>query len=98
MTVADIKLYVGEDVDVAGALTVLQEDYEHRGIVLLKTGNRWHFQTAHDLSHLLRRERQELRKLSRAGNGNTRDHWLSRTCKSRRNRSNPGRSGCERHA
>ncbi len=67
MTVADIKLYVGEDVDVAGALVALQEDYEHRGIVLLKTGNRWHFQTAHDLSHLLRRERQELRKLSRAG-------------------------------
>jgi len=67
MTVADIKLYVGEDVDVAGALLALQEDYEHRGIVLLKTGNRWHFQTAHDLSHLLRRERQELRKLSRAG-------------------------------
>ena len=67
MMVADIKLYVGEDVDVAGALTALQEDYEHRGIVLMKTGNRWHFQTAHDLSHLLRRERQELRKLSRAG-------------------------------
>ncbi|GAB5487934.1 MAG: SMC-Scp complex subunit ScpB [Parasphingorhabdus sp.] len=67
MTVADIKLYVGEDVDVAGALVSLQTDYEHRGIVLIKTGNRWHFQTAHDLSHLLRRERQELRKLSRAG-------------------------------
>ena len=67
MTVADIKLYVGEDVDVAEALDSLCEDYQHRGIVLVKTGNRWHFQTAHDLSHLLRRERQELRKLSRAG-------------------------------
>lgn len=67
MTVADIKLYVGEDVDVAKALLSLQADYQHRGIVLMKTGNRWHFQTAHDLSHLLRRERQELRKLSRAG-------------------------------
>lgn len=67
MTVADIKLYVGEDVDVAEVLSMLHEDYQHRGIVLVKTGNRWHFQTAHDLSHLLRRERQELRKLSRAG-------------------------------
>lgn len=67
MTIADIKLYVGEDVDVAGALENLQEEYENRGIVLLRTGNRWHFQTAQDLSHLLRRERQELRKLSRAG-------------------------------
>lgn len=67
MTITDIKLYVGEDTDVLGALESLQEDYQHRGIVLLKTGNRWHFQTAHDLSHLLRRERQELRKLSRAG-------------------------------
>ncbi len=67
MTITDIKLYVGEDVDVRQALNDLQRDYEHRGMVLLKTGDRWHFQTAHDLSHLLRRERAELRKLSRAG-------------------------------
>ena len=67
MTAADIKLYVGEDVDIQQALEDLQRDYQHRGIVLVRTGNRWHFQTAHDLSHLLRRERAELRKLSRAG-------------------------------
>lgn len=67
MTIADIKLYVGEDVDIPQALTDLQADYQHRGIVLIKTGDRWHFQTAQDLSHLLRREREELRKLSRAG-------------------------------
>ena len=35
--------------------------------MLIKTGDRWHFQTAQDLSHLLRRERAEMRKLSRAG-------------------------------
>ena len=35
--------------------------------MLVRTGDRWHFQTANDLSHLLRRERAELRKLSRAG-------------------------------
>ncbi len=67
MTIADIKAYVGEELDIRDTLTALQEDYQHRGIVLIKTGDRWHFQTAHDLSHLLRRERAELRKLSRAG-------------------------------
>ncbi len=67
MTIADIKAYVGEELDIREILTDLQEDFQHRGIVLIKTGDRWHFQTAHDLSHLLRRERSELRKLSRAG-------------------------------
>ena len=66
MTIADIKLYVGEEIDIRQTLVDLQRDYQHRGIVLLKTGDRYHFQTAHDLSHLLRRERAELRKLSRA--------------------------------
>ena len=67
MTIADIKAYVGEELDIRQILIELQEDFRHRGIVLIKTGDRWHFQTAHDLSHLLRRERAELRKLSRAG-------------------------------
>ncbi len=67
MTIADIKLYVGDDFDIRAALNRLQNDYSGRGIALMKTGDRWHFQTAHDLSHLLRRERAELRKLSRAG-------------------------------
>ena len=67
MTITEIKLYVGEEADVKDALAKLQKDYEDRGIVLMKTGDRWHFQTAQDLSHLLRRERAELRKLSRAG-------------------------------
>ncbi|WP_373491514.1 SMC-Scp complex subunit ScpB [Parasphingorhabdus sp.] len=67
MTLADIKAYVGEELDIRQILADLQDDFKHRGIVLLKTGDRWHFQTAQDLSHLLRRERAELRKLSRAG-------------------------------
>ncbi|MGB5485442.1 SMC-Scp complex subunit ScpB [Parasphingorhabdus sp.] len=67
MTIADIKAYVGEELDIREILADLEEDYQHRGIVLIKTGDRWHFQTAQDLSHLLRRERAELRKLSRAG-------------------------------
>lgn len=67
MTVGQIQAYVGDQLDIRLILSDLQEQYQHRGIVLVKTGDRWHFQTAHDLSHLLRRERAELRKLSRAG-------------------------------
>ena len=37
-----------------------------RGIQLVERGKRWHFQTAPDLAHILRRERDEARKLSRA--------------------------------
>ena len=67
MTIADIRAYVGDELDIRQILADLQEDFQHRGIVLVRTGDRWHFQTAQDLSHLLRRERAELRKLSRAG-------------------------------
>jgi segregation and condensation protein B len=67
MTIADIRAYVGEELDIRRILADLQEDFRERGIVLIKTGDRWHFQTAQDLSHLLRRERAEMRKLSRAG-------------------------------
>lgn len=67
MTIADIRAYVGDELDVRRILADLQEDFQHRGIVLTRTGDRWHFQTAQDLSHLLRRERAEMRKLSRAG-------------------------------
>ncbi len=67
MTIADIRAYVGDELDIRQILADLQEDFQDRGIVLTRTGDRWHFQTAQDLSHLLRRERAELRKLSRAG-------------------------------
>jgi len=66
MTAAEIQLHVGEDVDVRTALKTLSEDYAARGIQLVERGGRWHFQTAPDLAHILRRERDEARKLSRA--------------------------------
>jgi len=53
--------------DAAGALARLVEDYAGRGIELVERGGRWHFQTAGDLAHILRRTRPEPRKLSRAG-------------------------------
>ena len=52
--------------DVRAALARLAEFYAPRGINLVERGKRWHFQTAPDCAHLLRRERESLRKLSRA--------------------------------
>ena len=66
MTVEQIRAYVGGDVDVASALTTLANHYDGRGVELVHRGKMWHFQTAADLAHLLRREREESRKLSRA--------------------------------
>jgi segregation and condensation protein B len=66
MSVEQIRLYVGEDIDVAAALKALESHYQARGINLVCRGKMWHFQTAADLAYLLRREREESRKLSRA--------------------------------
>lgn len=53
-------------VDVREALVELAAFYAPRGIHLVERGKRWHFQTAPDLAHLLRRSHEEPRKLSRA--------------------------------
>lgn len=66
LSLADIAQGVGEDVDVRGALERLAQDYADRGVMLVERGKRWHFETAPDLAHVLRREREEPRKLSRA--------------------------------
>jgi segregation and condensation protein B len=67
LTVGEIAAYVGAGADVQGALDDLGTRYEGRGINLVERGGRWLFQTAPDLAHILRREREEARKLSRAG-------------------------------
>ncbi|BEV01679.1 SMC-Scp complex subunit ScpB [Novosphingobium olei] len=51
---------------VRNALAELQRHYTGRGVELVERGGRWHFQTAGDLAHLLRREKEEVRRLSRA--------------------------------
>lgn len=66
MTIDQIREYVGENVDVAAALQALQSSYDGRGIELVCRAKAWHFQTAPDLAHLLRRDKKESRKLSRA--------------------------------
>ena len=69
LSVADIAAHAGEGVAVAttlAALAALRDDYAGRGVNLVERGGRWHFETAGDLGHLLRRDRAETRKLSRA--------------------------------
>ena len=66
LTLNDIAQAVGEDVDVQAALAELTDHYAGRGIGLVERGKRWHFETAADMAHVLRREREEPRKLSRA--------------------------------
>ena len=65
MSVEEIAEHVG-DGDVASALRGVAEHYVGHGIELVERGGRWHFQTAPDLAHLLRRTREEPRRLSRA--------------------------------
>jgi segregation and condensation protein B len=66
MTIDQLRAYIGEGVDIAAALQTLEAHYQGRGIELVCRAKAWHFQTAADLAHLLRREREESRKLSRA--------------------------------
>jgi segregation and condensation protein B len=65
LAVDEIAEHVGEG-EVEMALGRLAAHYEGRGVELVERGGRWHFQTAPDLAHLLRRTREEPRRLSRA--------------------------------
>lgn len=65
LSIDSLRAHVGEG-DVRGALARLAEDYSGRGINLVRRGDRWHFQTSGDMAHLLRRNREEVRRLSRA--------------------------------
>ncbi len=65
MTVEQISNHLGQ-ADVRPALAELERHYHARGVLLVERGKRWHFETAPDLAHLLRREKEDLRRLSRA--------------------------------
>ena len=66
LTPAELRPHVGDGGDLPATLAQLAQDYAGRGVNLVERGGRWHFQTAADLAHILRRERDETRKLSRA--------------------------------
>ena len=61
----DIVAHAG-DGNLAAALEFLKQLYADRGIHLVERGGRWHFETAPDLAHVLRRTREEPRRLGRA--------------------------------
>lgn len=65
MSAEAISTHLG-GVDVRDALAALSAHYSERGIHLVERGRKWHFQTAPDLAHLLRREKEQVRNLSRA--------------------------------
>ena len=69
MGIDSIRAYVAgtDNAAIRVALETLEAQYRGRGIALVRRGDRWHFQTAPDLAHLLRRDREEARRLSRAG-------------------------------
>ncbi len=66
LTVDAIRVHVGAG-DIREALNRLTTDYAGRGIGIVRRGERWQFQTAPDMAHMLRRDREAPRKLSRAG-------------------------------
>ncbi|MBW6529032.1 SMC-Scp complex subunit ScpB [Sphingomonas sp. RHCKR7] len=70
LSLDSLRAYVGDgdgSSDLRAALAAVAERYRGRGVELVERGGRWHFQTAPDLAHLLRRDREEVRRLSRAG-------------------------------
>lgn len=68
LTPAEVCAHLGgTPAHLAPVLVCLAAEYAGRGISLVERGGRWHFETAPDLAYLLRRDRTEVRKLSRAG-------------------------------
>ena len=65
LTAEQLSAHLG-GADVREALGELEAHYRERGVRLVERGKRWQFQTAPDLAHLLRREKEQVRRLSRA--------------------------------
>jgi segregation and condensation protein B len=63
---AHLKTFLPEGSDVAGLLADLKANYANRGVNLVEVAGKWLFRTSDDLSYLLRREKVEERKLSKA--------------------------------
>ncbi len=68
MTIEALAVHLGGVApgEVREALSTLTQQYLQRGVHLVERGKRWHFETAPDLAHLLRREKEQVRRLSRA--------------------------------
>ncbi len=58
--------FLPEGADVPGLLAELQHRYEKCGVNLIQVAAKWQFRTAPDLAFLLRKEKPEQKRLSRA--------------------------------
>lgn len=65
MSVEALSTHLG-GISVRPALHELRDHYATRGVNLVERGGKWHFQTAPDLAHILRRATEAPRSLSRA--------------------------------
>ncbi|HTK13361.1 MAG TPA: SMC-Scp complex subunit ScpB [Xanthobacteraceae bacterium] len=63
---ASLAQRLPDNIDLQAMLALLQQDYAHRGVNLVRVSGKWTFRTAGDLSWLLTRETIVSRKLSRA--------------------------------
>ena len=61
-----LKAALPEGADVAACIAELQKSYESRGVTLVCVAEKWQFRTAPDLAFLLRKEKPEQKRLSRA--------------------------------
>lgn len=68
LTVDQLSAHLGglEKSVIRDALVALQSHYAGRGVHLVERAKRWHFETSPDMAHLLRREKEQVRRLSRA--------------------------------
>jgi segregation and condensation protein B len=68
MSVEALATHLGDAAvsEVRAVLNLLAAHYAERGVHLVERDGRWHFQTAADCAHLLRREKEQVRRLSRA--------------------------------
>ena len=66
LSAADLAQRLPPQTDVGAALMALKARYAGRGVELACVADRWRFQTAADLAHLMTEEREEPRRLSKA--------------------------------
>jgi segregation and condensation protein B len=67
LTTTDLGRRLPEGADVETALASLRARYADRGVELVCVAGAWRFQTAADLAFLMTEEREEPRRLSKAG-------------------------------
>jgi segregation and condensation protein B len=67
LSVKDLASRLPHGVDIEVGLSALADRYATRGVHLVEVAGRWRFQTAGDLAFLMTTEREEPRRLSRAG-------------------------------